>query len=267
MITLNKQELWLRRLQSSLMALAVFGVLIFGGVFMLSFSHPVLIEQAAREVVRIEVERRVGEKIDALSDMRVSKYAQRVLRQTDSDIAATRQAIRDELPRKTAYVIAAMLRPDCECRQRLAQRAQAIEHERLVSLTAIRDRLATLVESAYASVAHDLMRELRIFSGANAIAFALLGLLTCLRRRDTWQLLLPALVLIGAVALTGGFYLFEQNWLHTIMFGDYTGLAYGIYLAAIALLLTDIVFNRARLTTRMVRLVADVLGAAVPTPC
>ncbi len=112
------------------------------------------------------------------------------------------------------------------------------------------------------------MREFRVFTGSNAIAFALLGVVTLLRRNATLQLALPAVVLAGAVVVTGSLYLFNQNWLHTIVFGEYVGLAYAAYLAGVALLLADVVFNRARITTRMVNVVLQSVGSAVHAlPC
>lgn len=146
--------------------------------------------------------------------------------------------------------------------------AQKSEVERLSSLTQIRERLVVLVEHTYASVTRNLMREFRVFTGSNAVAFALLGFVTLMRRKANLQLALPAFVLVGAVVLTGSLYLFNQNWLHTIVFGEYVRLAYTGYLASVALLLADVVFNRARVTTRMINLALQSVGSAAHAlPC
>ena len=76
-----------------------------------------------------------------------------------------------------------------------------------------------------------------------------------------WSIL-PAFVLVGAVLLAGGLYLFNQDWLHTIVFGDYLGLGYAAYLALVAAMLADIAFNRAR----VINVLLNALGAAV-APC
>lgn len=245
-----------------LIGLSLLGVLFFGGLFSLSFLEPILIERAAREIVRIEIERRVGEKIDSLSNSRIAGFAQRALRKTEVDIERTQQEIRDEVPRKVAHVVANMLDANCECRARLLKSAERYENERLSSLTQVRVKLVALVESTYASVAMNLMREFRIFTASNAVAFALLGLITFLRGRATLQLILPALVLVSAVAVTGGLYLFNQNWLHTILFGQYVGFSYAAYLAGVAVLLADVALNRARVTTHLVNLALQAVGSA-----
>lgn len=244
------------------------GATAFGGVLALSYLEPVWIERAAREVVRMEVERRIGEKIDDLSGTRLVGLARGVLQRTEVDIQSAEQAIRQDVPRKVGEVLAGMLDADCACRQRLIERARTSSTERLSSLLDVRAKLVELIESAYASVTRDLMRELRIFTASNATAFALLGLVTIIRRRASLQLALPAVVLVGAVAVTGSLYLFNQNWLHTIVFGAYVGLAYATYLGVVALLLADVLLNRARATTRIANMVLQSVGcAATAVPC
>jgi hypothetical protein len=250
------------------LAVSLIGAAFFGGSFALSFTSPLLIERAAREVVRVEVERRVGETIDELSGSRIAGFARRALEGSELDIARVNKAIRDEVPQKVANVVADMLKADCECRKRLVEYAERAELERLSTLSQVRETLVVLIESSYASVARDLLREFRIFAGSNAIAFILLGLITLLRPRAGLQLALPAVVLVGAVTITAGLYLFNQDWLHTIVFGQYVGFAYAAYLAFVALLLADVVFNRARVTTRVVNWALQAVGsAATAVPC
>jgi len=252
----------------AILALSALGALVFGGAFALSLLNLILIERAAREVVRIEVERKVGEKIDTLSNSKIADLAHKALQKTDLDIQRAQEAIRSELPRRVANVVADMLNADCECRKRLVAYMERAEQERLSSLTQVHERLIALIEATYASVSQSLMREFRIFTASNAAAFALLGVITLFRRGATLQLLLPAVVLIGAVTVTSGIYLFSQNWLHTIVFGQYVGLAYSLYLVAIALLLTDVAFNRARVTTQLVNSALNAVGAAASAvPC
>ena len=103
-----------------------------------------------------------------------------------------------------------------------------------------------------AEVVRALLREFRIFTAANALIFLLLGATTYWRRTAGLQLLLPAVVLVGSATLVGAFYLFAQDWLHTILFSDYVGLGYFAYVGMEAVCLADIVFNRARVTTEVV---------------
>jgi hypothetical protein len=161
-----------------------------------------------------------------------------------------------------------MLNPDCECRKRLPVYVQQSENQRLHLLMHARSRLVDFIESSYASVAAKLVREFRIFTASNGVAFALLWLSARFRKGDALQLIPSTIVLVVATTVTGGLYLFNQNWLHTIVFGQYVGMAYMVYLAGMVLLLSDLVFNRARVTMRVLNVTLQALGAVVPTaPC
>jgi hypothetical protein len=251
-----------------ILTVGLLGAVLFAGAWLLSFTHPLLVEQGARELLRIEVEKRVGEKLDSLSDSRIAVFAQRTLGRTDAQIEEAKLRIREDVAGRVANIVADMLNADCSCRQRLVAGARQFEGEHLASLVQARERLDGLIESAYASVAHSLMREYRIFTGSNAIAFALLALVAFVRKGAKLQLLLPAIVLVGAVAITGGLYLFNQDWLHTIVFGDYVGWAYAACLSVAVLALGDILMNRARVCTQLVNAFLNVVGsAASAVPC
>lgn len=255
-------------MRTAILILSFLGALVFTSAFALSYLNPILIERAAREVVRIEVERRVGQRIDELTNSRIAGLAQRALRKTGIEIENAQSDIREQLPRRVANIVADMLDADCECRRRLVASSEASAQEHLSSLLSVRERLTGLIEHAYASVSRSLMREFRIFTASNAIAFVLLGVVALVRKGATLQLLLPALVLVGAVVVTSSIYLFGQNWLHTIVFGNYVGLGYTLYLGVVALLFADILLNRARVTTRIVNAALELVGSAVSAvPC
>ncbi|WP_374565052.1 hypothetical protein [Ideonella sp.] len=255
-------------LRSVLLAIGLAGVALFGAALLLSWVEPLWVERAAREVVRIEVEQRVGEKIDTLSNSKVAALAAKALGRTEAEIDAQRRALKEGVPAKTAQVVADMLHVDCECRRRMSENATRATEERIGTLDQVRARLLGLIETAYASVTQDLMREFRIFCGSNAGVFGLLALVTWFWRRASVQLVVPALVLLGAAGLTGGLYLFNQNWLHTIVFSEYVGMGYVAYLGGAFALLADVAFNRARCITAVLNVLLDVVGSAtVLVPC
>jgi hypothetical protein len=255
-------------MRRALLLVAALGVVLFGGTLVLSWLNPLLIERAAREVVRIEVEQRVGEKIDVLSNSKVATLAAKALGQTEAEIAAKRRALKDGVPSKVAQAMADLLRVDCECRRRMSERATRDAEEQLGTLEQVQAQLFGLIETAYASTTRDLMRELRIVCISNALVFGLLGWLAWRRTRAAVQLLLPAAVLLTAAGVTGALYLFEQDWLHTLVFGDYVGWAYLGYLGLAMALLSDVAFNRARVITRLLNAALEALGSAVSVvPC
>jgi len=252
------------RLRRLLLLLAAVGSLLFTGLLALSVIEPLWIERAARELLRQEVERRVGERVDQLSNARVLQIAQKRLGHAQAQIEARRQALRAEVPQRVAHAMADLLKADCECRRRMVDVAVRHEEGALASLEQLRERLSRLIESAYGEVSRQLMREFRIFSGVNAAAFALLFLVTLMRRGQALQLLLPAAVLVGAAAFTAVVYLLGQNWLHTIVFGDYVGWAYVAWYGMAAGWFADLLCNRGRVSTLLLQLIGSVSKGA---PC
>lgn len=102
------------------LTVSALGALLFAGLLALSWLSPLTLERAAREVLRMEVERRVGERIDALNSTRLAELAGKALAQTEADIAQTQERIRRDVPARVASVVADMMSADCECRRRMA---------------------------------------------------------------------------------------------------------------------------------------------------
>lgn len=63
-------------------------------------------------------------------------------------------------------------------------------------------------------------------------------------------------------------YVFGQDWFYTILYNDYMGFTYLVYIAVIFSVLSDIAFNRARVVTEILNGVANTLGYALSlVPC
>jgi hypothetical protein len=255
-------------LRRAVLLFGLVGAALFAAAFAWSLARPLGTERLLRYLVQREVQHRVDERIASIADGGLAALAQRALGRTDAEIQALRRRLREDATLKVAAVVGDMLQADCACRQRIAGYVRGAQQERLTTLLEVRPRLIALAESAYASVSRELLREFRIFTGSNAVAFGLLALAAWLRRSAGMQLMLPAVVLAGAIALTGGLYLFNQDWLHTIVFGDYLGWGYAAWLAVVAGLLGDVLLNRARVSTRAFNVLANAVGASVQAlPC
>lgn len=239
----------------------VVGATLFGAALVASFVNPLFVEALARNVVRMEVEKRVGESLD---ESRLVALAERTLKRHSEEIAEARRALREGVPRRVAEVVGEMLNADCTCRQKIEASVSESLLGRIAERTRLDERLTSLVRTKYREVAASLTREFRIFTGANAFVFGLLVLTASLRKGSGLPLVLPALVLVVAAALVGGLYLFQQDWLHTILFGDYVGFAYFAYLGAAVALLADVVFNKALVSRTIVEGALHAVSAGVP---
>lgn len=248
--------------------LGIVGGLLFGFAFVASAINPGFVEQLARNIIRYEVERKVQEKIEAIDKAFLSSKAAVFAKGYAEDIEQTKRFLTQQLPTHLAKVIAEMRDLDCECRKKIETNIRDGFEWRIASASSAHERLTTLIRSKYMDTATQLTREFRIFTGTNAIVFALLLVAVFVKRQAGLHLLPSALVLLAAGAITAYFYLFNQNWLHSLVFNEYVGLAYIGYLAGAFALLCDIILNRARLTTEVLNFVLNAIGSAIQVvPC
>ena len=258
-----------RVLRGSLGILGAFGAALFTALFAASFVDPLFVEGLAKEVIRIEVQKRVEERIEAIDQKYLMEKGKRLIEIENAKIAAFKEQARQGVPKRVSAVLEQMRDASCKCRQladlgesyfkfdgRIAQAREVIAH------------LDGLIRAKYMETAAQLTREFRIFTGSNALVFALLALAVFVKKKAGVHLVPAAGLLLVGAAVTAGFYLFNQDWLHTIVFSQYVGLAYLGYLAVALVLFADIVFNRARGTALALNVMGSVVGAAVSVlPC
>ena len=248
-----RQDAAVRR---SIMALGMAGTVIFGLLFVAAFLYPTVFESWARRAIAQEVQVRVQTKLDSLNDASIGRLAGRVINQNNEE--KVKESV--QLASVIDKVSLAMLDPKCLCRLPADKRVElvnkVIEGSVLVSsidrLEAINATLKQLIQSKYQDVAASLIREVRIFTAANAAVFFFLTSIAWMWKGAAIGLLAPGFVLAGAAALTAATYLFHQDWLKTILLNDYVGLWYIPYLGSALAFMLDMVFNRARITSILV---------------
>ena len=250
------------------LVIAVLGTLFFGAAFLLSLAKPIWVEQTARNLIRLEVETRLHEKIKSLDNSALAQKAAALTKGYVDEVALTKRLLTQRLPARVAEMMGEMQNLDCECRKKIEDRVRSGLEWRIATAAEAHERLTHLIRTQYMDTAHKLVREFRIFTGTNAAVFALLLVAALIRPKASLQLLPAALVLLAAAGVTGYFYLFQQNWLHTLLFNDYVGMGYVGYLSGVMALLSDLIFNRARVTTTVMNAALEATGSAVHlVPC
>lgn len=220
----------------SALAIGTIGLVFFALAFLASIDSPGFVEKSAKNVIRYQVEKEVHKKIEAIDSHFLSKKAAVLAPTHADDIAETN--IRE------GFVW------------------------RIANTSVAQERLTMLIRSKYMETASKLPREFRIFTGTNMIVFTLLPIAVRVKRQAGIQLLPAASVLFLAASVTAYMYLFNQNWLHTLVFSDFVGLTYFAYLCGVFALLCDIMFNWARVTVKLVNVALNGIGSAVQaTPC
>lgn len=251
-------------IRTLLLVISAIGAALFGAAFFTSLLNAGYVEEIAKDIIRHQVEKKVHEKIDALDDRFLSTKAGALIKKHTEEAESARRQLKEKIPERIAAVIAEMRKLDCECRKKIENHFRDGFESQIARAFQVQERLTSLIRTKYMETAEKLTREFRIFTGTNALIFALLGIAAFFKRDAGLHLVLPALALVLAATVTGYLYLFNQNWLHTILLSDYVGFAYILYLSIVFAFLCDVLFNRAKVSTQ---LLGSIGGSIQVLPC
>jgi len=248
------------------------GVVVFGFFFALTFSTPEWVEKFAVEFIETRVNEKVNSGIDAYlpepGEGIAARVAESLYRQNETALENLKQEFKQGVRETWASALAEVRDLSCECRQKWLDALEAGTLRHFRSMEALNKQLTDFIQSSYMEIAVDLKRDIRIFTATNAGMFLLLVLVSFLKPTAVRHLFTPALLLGVATLLCAYLYVFEQNWLLTIIYGSYLGLGYAVYLGIVFALLCDIALNRGRVTTRLVNGLVESLGGIVSlAPC
>lgn len=258
--------------EGALRVLGYIGVFLFGCVFVFTYQTPGYVEDIGKDFIKAELEKKTNEKIDSLTvtvgEGALGRLAKKVYQSQQAEI----EGIKEQLKRKTyiklAAVIAKMNDLNCECRKKYAQMIKEGYEFRLTSVAAAQEKIQEFMKMKYMEIVTELQQDIRIFTAVNASVFALLLLISFLKREAVVHLFLPGILLFLATAICSYFYIFEQNWLLTIIYDDYLGFSYLGYVSVVFLFLCDIAVNKARITTEILNGIFKALDSALSvSPC
>lgn len=256
----------------SLRSIGVIGAAIFSSFFALTYSVPGWVETFAADFIEAEAEERIDASIDAIrppeSDNVLAKIAQSVYEKNEANIEQLKSNLKNNIHEQWAASLARVRDLDCECRQKWEDWYESGFNTNIALLQAANEQVSTFIHSSYMDVATELKRDIRIFTASNAAVFILLLLVSFLKPQAITHLFLPGTLLAVSTLICSYFYVFEQNWLLTIVYSSYLGFAYLAWLVIVFLFLCDIVFNRARVTTEILNAILNILGSAASVvPC
>jgi len=97
-----------------------------------------------------------------------------------------------------------------------------------------------------------LLTDLDVFTGINALLFALTGGLAFVVRARALPLLVPSALLLLSTLLCSYWYVFDQDWFHALLFNKYAGEGYATYVAVVFAMLCDVALNQGRVLTAMI---------------
>jgi len=157
-------------------------------------------------------------------DTALSSAASAIYAKNEEAIERYRESLRQKVHERMADAIAEVRDLDCECRDKWAQWLKEGTSTKIRLLQKANQGITDFVQSNYAKVVANLKRDIRVFPSANALAFLLILALVILKPEACLQIFVPSLLATAATLICSYFYLFEQNWLLTILFNAYFGL-------------------------------------------
>jgi hypothetical protein len=229
------------RIRSGLVIFAATFALVHACAFALLSVAPAEIERSVRVHLIARIEAEALDRYPALRS--VDKYQGLV--QTLRTHAGEARAFRDS---RQSDVVAELLSHLCryECdHEGIAKHIRDLLSREIERTGLALQRVHTWAQGRYAALVSELVLELKIFTGTNA---ALLFLAFMALRRSTSRIpLILGGALLTATLLASYLYGFVQDWLLTIVFADYVGALYLVWVALIALLLVDLLLNEGRI--------------------
>lgn len=255
-------------MSTTLKLIGIFGILLFGVLLSATFVSPEKIEESAKGFLKSQIEKEVRVKQQAIADSSATEAALKVAGRLGLEKEKIQADLNNDLPEKIASIIAAMCGYDCEKKKSLAQSITSGYMERIKNITVAESTLGDIVKDKYIEIVSNLKRDLRIFLGSNLAMFLLLLAITLFKPKTVQHLFLPGLLLVTATALSSTIYIFGQDWFYTILYNDYMGFGYLLYIATIFGFFMDIALNKARITTEIINGMANVVGSAFSVaPC
>jgi len=245
-----------RHLEQILKIVLIVGSLLFGGVFIYSFTSPQAIEKDATKFIKYEIKKNLNLKIDSLRNKKIvkklyDKNAQKI------------EKLKTNLNKIINSAITKMQDFDCECRKKYAKMVENGLKFKISILKGLNQKLKEFIKFKYINITQNLIRDFRIFSGSNFFIFLLLLIILYKKPQANLQITLVAGLLFVSVIISSYFYIFEQNWFFTIIYNDYIGFFYLAYIGALFLLLCDIIFNKARVTTEIINILFNAIGSSL----
>lgn len=251
----------------TLKGFGIFGILLFLPLLLFTFSDPQLIEKSGRSFIEWRVKQEVVDKINSVTvpkntslEKLLGDRAKQLHAKAELKLELYKQQLRDDVPAVIAAQIAEARKLNCECRQKWKEQLTKSLLLKIASVEDAKQKLMAFSQAKYMEIVHKLTLDVRIFLGTNTLVFILLFLASFFKPQAIKHLFLPSALLLISTVVCSYFYIFEQNWFYTILYNSYTGIGFTAYLIVVFSVLSDIVFNKARVTTEIINTLLSAIG-------
>ncbi len=210
---------------------AILGLLVFGGLFLVIVLAPDRVESTARSFVLGEVR----EKLEPVLQSKAGQRLQDAYRDWKAGRSGAEGDAVSDVAKQLAPIIQKLCHFSCDDRAALQSRVETQLREPLSAVAKARDKALAKAKAEFQAVIEKLRLDLMIFAGANVFVFALLLGTTFLGPQARKALVLPSFLLTVTTLAAAGVYVFGQNWFFTILFDSYMAYSYVGFVAAVSI--------------------------------
>jgi len=240
--------------------------MLYGSFFALSFLSPYTIEKEARGFITQKVSEKTHERIDAIGSSKVFKHkifkkAKDKLAKEKTKLLRYKILLHEKADEKMATVMAKMHNLDSESRDKHQKVFKGVLEDMVSSISKAIKNIESFMMKSYMQVMQKVLDDFKIFSGTNFVISFILAFLLFFKLENSNTLHVLAWIVILSTLICSYFYIFEQNWFFTILFNDFVGFWYVVYLFFVFCFFLDIVFNKARVTQFILELISYVINS------
>ena len=163
------------------------------------------------------------------------------------EIENFKEYLSSDLPELIAKVVNDILEREVD-EKKIGKDIRKFMREKISSLAYAINNIENLISGKYYKILNNLIMDIRIFSGCNSVLFLVVLLIFSFKSIPQRQVLLPTALLLIASIASSLIYILGQDWFYTIIYNNYVGFGYLIYIGLIFVLQCDLIFNKARIT-------------------
>ncbi len=242
--------------------ITLFLTIIYGFIFIFSLTSTDTIRVEAEEFIKYQISKEIHAKVDRLNDNKLVKYTKKKTREKSIKLKIYKEFLKKHLSSTVNKVTEKLSKEECECKKRRRNFISSFLTTKINDTKKAISHLKEFIRYKYINITSKLIKDIQIASASSFLAMLLISSLLFFKSKLSIQInLLTISMLLSTLAGTW-LYIFKQNWFYTIIYNDYIGFWYMGYLAIVFLLIADIVFNKAKVTTELINMFFNAIGSA-----
>lgn len=252
-----------------LRSISIFGILLFGTLFTITLINPIKIEHTLKPFIVKKLKLEINKKIDSININKTNKVNKFIKKLSKNFLATTNMKL-NKLKEKLKLFALNNISNDiselndekCKCRELWTNRISEFIKFKIITIEKAKKRLSNFTKAKYMDIVNELIMDIRIFAGVNSLVLIFIFFLLFIKKNSEKVLIIPSVLMFISVIVCSYFYLFEQNWFYSVLFNDYIGFSYILYLFVIFLLLCDITFNDSKLIKKLLEIFSNLFSSS-----